>query len=69
MAIVGPWNYPVYLTLAPLVAALAAGDTAVLKPSEYAPATAEALARLVPRYLDPQAVTRGRRAAAETTRS
>ncbi|GLZ50852.1 aldehyde dehydrogenase family protein [Actinomycetospora sp. NBRC 106378] len=57
VAIVGPWNYPVYLTLAPLVAALAAGDTAVLKPSEYAPHTAEALARLVPRYLDPQAVT------------
>ncbi|WP_433800451.1 aldehyde dehydrogenase family protein [Actinomycetospora sp. CA-084318] len=57
VAIVGPWNYPVYLTLAPLVAALAAGNTAVLKPSEYAPATAAALHRLVPRHLDPEAVT------------
>lgn len=54
--VVGPWNYPVYLTLAPLVAALAAGNCAVVKPSEHAPATTAALARLLPRYLDPDAV-------------
>lgn len=36
--IIGPWNYPFSLTLQPLVSALAAGNTAVLKPSEHAPA-------------------------------
>lgn len=56
VAIVGPWNYPVYLTLGPLVGILAAGNAAVIKPSEYAPATSAALAELVPKYLDPQAV-------------
>jgi aldehyde dehydrogenase (NAD+) len=54
--IIGPWNYPVYLTLAPLVAAVAAGNCAVLKPSELAPATSALLARLVPLYLDAEAV-------------
>jgi aldehyde dehydrogenase (NAD+) len=54
--IIGPWNYPVYLSLAPLVAAVAAGNCAVLKPSELAPATSELLARLVPLYLDAEAV-------------
>ena len=55
--IIAPWNYPVQLALSPLVAAVAAGNTAVLKPSELAPATSAALARLVPQYLDPQGVT------------
>ena len=54
--IIGPWNYPVNLVLMPLVGALAGGNTVVLKPSELTPATAEALARLVPRYLDPEVV-------------
>jgi aldehyde dehydrogenase (NAD+) len=54
--IIGPWNYPVYLSLAPLVAAVAAGNCAVLKPSELAPATSALLARLVPLYLDSEAV-------------
>jgi aldehyde dehydrogenase (NAD+) len=54
--IIGPWNYPVYLTLAPLVAALAAGNCAVVKPSEHAPAVAALLAELLPAYLDPDAV-------------
>lgn len=51
--VIGPWNYPVNLTLAPLAGALAAGNTAVLKPSELAPATSAALARWVPEYLAP----------------
>jgi aldehyde dehydrogenase (NAD+) len=38
--IIGPWNYPFQLLLAPLVGAIAAGNCAVLKPSEFAPATA-----------------------------
>ena len=38
--IMSPWNYPLLLTLDPLVSALAAGNTAVVKPSAYSPATA-----------------------------
>ncbi|WP_082469029.1 aldehyde dehydrogenase family protein [Sciscionella sediminilitoris] len=53
--IIGPWNYPVYLTLGPLVAAIAAGNCAVIKPSEHAPATARLLADLLPKYVDRQA--------------
>jgi aldehyde dehydrogenase (NAD+) len=54
--IVGPWNYPVQLTLSPLVGALAAGNAVVIKPSELAPATSAVLARLLPEYVDPAAV-------------
>ncbi|WP_213574078.1 aldehyde dehydrogenase family protein [Rhodococcus sp. USK13] len=54
--IVGPWNYPVYLTLGPLVAAVAAGNCAVIKPSEHAPRTSALLAELIPTYLDSSAV-------------
>lgn len=53
--VISPWNYPVNLALSPLVAAIAAGNTAVLKPSELTPATSAALAELVPRYVDPEA--------------
>ncbi len=53
--IVGAWNYPLMLTLSPLVAAICGGNAAVVKPSEVAPACAEAIARLLPRYLDPDA--------------
>lgn len=54
--VIGPWNYPVYLSLGPLVAAVAAGNCAVVKPSELAPATSAVLARLLPEYLDPEAI-------------
>ncbi len=54
--VIAPWNYPVQLALAPLVAAVAAGNTVVVKPSELAPATSAALARLVPQYVDPAGV-------------
>ncbi len=46
--IAAPWNYPLQLSLSPLIAAVAAGNSVVLKPSEHAPATAAALARLLP---------------------
>ena len=46
--LIGPWNLPFSLTLWPLVSALAAGNTAVIKPSEQAPATAELIERLIP---------------------
>jgi acyl-CoA reductase-like NAD-dependent aldehyde dehydrogenase len=45
--ILGPWNYPLQLLLAPLVSAIAAGNTIVLKPSELAAKTAETLADLI----------------------
>ena len=45
--IIGPWNYPFHLCLQPLVSALAAGNTAVLKPSEHAPATSALIAELI----------------------
>ncbi len=45
--VIGPWNYPFMLTLQPLISALAAGNTVVLKPSEHAPATAELITRLI----------------------
>jgi aldehyde dehydrogenase (NAD+) len=54
--VIGPWNYPLYLSLAPLVAAVAAGNCAVIKPSELAPATSALLARVLPQYVDADAV-------------
>jgi len=54
--IIGAWNYPFYLTLGPLVGAIAAGNTVVLKPSEIAQASAGLMAELVPRYLDNEAI-------------
>ncbi|RMH77733.1 MAG: aldehyde dehydrogenase family protein [Actinomyces sp.] len=56
VAVIAPWNYPVQLLLAPLAAALAAGNVAVAKPSELAPRTSALLAELIPRHLDPEAV-------------
>lgn len=54
--IIGPWNYPVRCLALPLAAALAAGNTVALKPSELAPATSAVLAELVAGYLDTDAV-------------
>ena len=54
--IIGPWNYPFSLTLQPLVSALAAGNTAVLKPSEQAPAVAALISRLVAEHFAPEVV-------------
>ncbi|MEB3020169.1 aldehyde dehydrogenase family protein [[Mycobacterium] crassicus] len=54
--IIGAWNFPFYLTLGPLVGAIAAGNTVVLKPSEIAPASSRLMAELVPRYLDNDAI-------------
>jgi len=53
--IIGTWNYPVTLALSPLVAAISGGNTAVIKPSSMAPATAEVIAQLIPEYLDTNA--------------
>lgn len=45
--IMSPWNYPFLLTLDPLVDALAAGNTAVVKPSAYSPHTSELIGKLI----------------------
>lgn len=55
--IIGPWNYPFQLTLAPLIAAIAAGNCAVLKPSELSPATSAVIASIIGKYFDPAFVT------------
>ncbi|WP_289007790.1 aldehyde dehydrogenase family protein, partial [uncultured Idiomarina sp.] len=54
--ILGAWNYPLQLLLAPLIAAIAAGNCAVIKPSEHATATADLLAHQLPDYLDNAAI-------------
>lgn len=64
--IIAPWNYPMQLLLAPLIGAIAAGNAAVLKPSELAPATSAALAKLIPVYLDARAIAVVEGAAQET---
>jgi acyl-CoA reductase-like NAD-dependent aldehyde dehydrogenase len=50
--IMGAWNYPIQLALLPLVGAIAAGNCAIIKPSEVSPASADLIARLIPNYLD-----------------
>ena len=54
--IMSPWNYPVLLTLEPLVDAIAAGNTAVVKPSAYAPASANVLKDLLEECYPPEYV-------------
>lgn len=54
--IMSPWNYPVLLTLDPLADAIAAGNTAVVKPSAYAPATSALLAELIGSCFPPEYV-------------
>lgn len=51
--IIGPYNFPMMLNLAPLMGAIAAGCTAVIKPSEHAPATAMVMKEMIEKYLDP----------------
>lgn len=54
--IMSPWNYPVLLTLDPLIDAIAAGNTAIVKPSAYAPATAEVLQQILAECFPPEHV-------------
>jgi aldehyde dehydrogenase (NAD+) len=53
--VVGSWNFPIFTTIGPLVSAIAAGNTAVIKPSELAPFTSNILKKLIFRYLDTNA--------------
>lgn len=65
--IIAPWNYPLMLALSPLIGAIAAGNTAIVKPSELAPATSAAIAMLVPEYLDRRTVAVVEGGVTETT--
>lgn len=64
--IIAPWNYPFQLALAPLVAAMSAGNCAVVKPSEAAPHTSSAIARLLGSLFDPAYVAAVEGGAQET---
>ncbi|WNC73508.1 aldehyde dehydrogenase family protein [Thalassotalea psychrophila] len=65
--VMGAWNYPVQLIFAPLVAVIAAGNCAVIKPSDLAPAVSAVIAELVPKYLDTNAFSVVEGAIPETT--
>ena len=65
--IISPWNYPFQLMMAPLVGAIAAGNCAILKPSEVAPATSALFAKFIPRYVDPDCFPVVEGGVAETT--
>jgi aldehyde dehydrogenase (NAD+) len=54
--IIGPWNYPLNLVAIPLVGAIAAGNCAIVKPSEISAATSSLLAEQLPEYVDPECV-------------
>ena len=55
--IMSPWNYPFLLTIDPLVDAISAGNTAIIKPSAYSPATGKIVEQLINECFDPEYVT------------
>ena len=57
VGVLSPWNYPFFLTLAPLVGVLAAGNHAMVKPSELAPASASLMADITSAIFPPDYVT------------
>lgn len=57
VGIISPWNFPINLAFGPLAGVFAAGNTAMLKPSELTPKTSELLAELVPRYFAAEELT------------
>ncbi|MFH7040706.1 coniferyl aldehyde dehydrogenase [Paucibacter sp. JuS9] len=54
VGVVAPWNYPYYLAMEPAVAALAAGNRVLIKPSELTPATSALMARIVSEHFAPE---------------
>lgn len=65
--IIAPWNYPLQLAFAPLIGAIAAGNCALIKPSELTPHCSRLIAEMVRETFDPQYVTVVQGAVAETT--
>lgn len=62
--IMSPWNYPLLLTIDPLVDSISAGNTAIVKPSAYSPATSEVIAKIIKEVFDEEyvaVVTGGRK--------
>lgn len=57
VCIIGAWNYPVHLSIMPLIGAISAGNSIVLKPSELAPNTSAILADLINHNFDPALLT------------
>jgi len=55
--VIGAWNYPINLTITPVISAIAAGNTAILKPSEMTPNTSAAMAKMTAAYFDPAFLT------------
>lgn len=55
--IMSPWNYPIFLTLAPLAGAIAAGNTVVIKPSNYSPATSDIIEEMISHIYPKEFVT------------
>lgn len=55
--VIGAWNYPFQLSFAPIIAAIAAGNTVVLKPSELPAKTSEVIAEMVAKNFDPEFFT------------
>lgn len=55
--IMSPWNYPLLLTLSPLVNAIAAGNTAVVKPSAYSPETSSVIKKIIENVFPPEYVS------------
>ncbi|CAM6009521.1 unnamed protein product [Sphagnum balticum] len=54
--LIAPWNFPLLLAIDPLIGAISAGCAAVLKPSEISPTVSSILAKLIPKYLDTDAI-------------
>ena len=55
--IMSPWNYPFQLTISPLVGAIAAGNCAILKPSNYSPKTSEVIAKIIEKTFPPEYIS------------
>ncbi|WP_108247360.1 aldehyde dehydrogenase [Muricauda brasiliensis] len=55
--IISPWNYPFMLAISPLIGALAAGNTAILKPSEYSVHTSKIISQIIRKVFPPEYVT------------
>lgn len=55
--VISPWNYPLHLAIAPAIGAIAAGNTVIIKPSEFSPSTSSLLAKMVEETFDPSFLT------------
>ena len=55
--VMSPWNYPFQLTIMPLVGAIAGGNTVIVKPSAYSPATQDCIADMITETFDPSYIT------------